>query len=408
VSSTVFQIPAADDRAQRFYRWLLGFRRITSSTQYIPEVDGLRFIALACVFIFHVAGDIIRHSQANYKALMLGDQIFWFTQRGNFGVQLFFVVSGFVLALPFAKHYLLHGKAISLRKYLARRVTRLEPPYVVALILFLALKILGSRGSVGTLLPHFWASLFYVHNLIYSTPSDINFVAWSLEIEVQFYLLAPVFAFLFFRTRRNWLRRAILVIAVFVSASIPIFLPADPRIGLSLLGQLPYFLAGVLLADVYAVDQQRSQRWWGDVVAVAAGLVIAVSLQNAWVLAFVGPIAVFTAYLGALRSLFVRRFLSLGFIATIGGMCYSIYLLHNYIIACAGYVTEPLSSGWSFESRLALQCLLLAPLVLVGSGVFFKLIEQPCMRPDWPVRAIRSLRRVLASTTAADRVQTIQ
>ena len=392
----------------RLRSWLLGFRRVTASTAYIPEVDGFRFVALTCVLIFHLAGDVLRHSPPSYRLTLDEDWFFWLTQRLNFGVQLFFVVSGFVLALPFATRYLLQGPPVSLRRYLLRRVTRLEPPYIVALLLFFCLKLIGARGSAPTLLPHFWASVGYVHNLVYGVPSDINFVAWSLEIEVQFYLLAPLLTFLFFQPKRHWVRRTFLVFAMLFSAAIPLFLPPNERIGLSLLGQFPYFLAGILLADVYVVhrDTFQTRAWWGDVFAVGSGITVLLLLPNQTALTFLGPLVVFAGYFAVFKSRYVRRVLSLALIATIGGMCYSIYLLHNYVIACAGYLTEPLSSGWPFEARLLLQFVLLSPLVLGVSGVFFKLIEQPCMKPDWPLRTYRFVAKIVTPASPTEEMVT--
>ena len=68
--------------------------RITSTGTYIPEVDGIRFIAIFSVIIYHVSGDIFRHSAPGYYSTVSGP-VFWLTQHGNFGVQLFFVLSGF-------------------------------------------------------------------------------------------------------------------------------------------------------------------------------------------------------------------------------------------------------------------------------------------------------------------------
>ena len=64
----------------------------------------------------------------------------WFfslLRTGHVGVQLFFIISGFVVALPFAMHHLADGKKVNLRRFFLRRLTRIEPPYMIALIFWL-------------------------------------------------------------------------------------------------------------------------------------------------------------------------------------------------------------------------------------------------------------------------------
>jgi peptidoglycan/LPS O-acetylase OafA/YrhL len=79
-----------------------------------------------------------------------------------------------------------------------RRLTRLEPPYIIALVIFFIANVWVLHAySFKSLLPHFFASMAYLHNIIYQSFSWILPVAWSLEVEVQFYVLAPLF-FLFF------------------------------------------------------------------------------------------------------------------------------------------------------------------------------------------------------------------
>jgi peptidoglycan/LPS O-acetylase OafA/YrhL len=87
-------------------------------------------------------------------------------------------------------------------------------------------------------------------------------------------------------------------------------------------------------------------------------------------------------------------------VASIGGMCYSIYLLHNYVIATLGFATERIGQGLPFEARFAIQALVMTPVVLAVAIGFYKLIEQPCMYPDWPVRFSRLSRRLLRQHTA--------
>src|SRR5207248_8852502 len=106
----------------------------------------------------------------------------------------FFVISGFILGLPFASFYRGLGPQVSLRQYFLRRLTRLEPPYILNLAVFFALKVASQQYGFRELLPHFLSSCFYLHNLVYADESLVNTVTWSLEIEVQFYVLVPLLA----------------------------------------------------------------------------------------------------------------------------------------------------------------------------------------------------------------------
>ena len=253
------------------YQRLVGrLRRITSSGRYLPEIDGLRFVAIFGVFLIH-----LRIYLANQAALPLATPVAddWLTRladHGHYGVQLFFAISGFILALPFAAHHLKGKPKVSLRSYYLRRVTRLEPPYLVSMALLFGLLVLAGR-SARELFPHLLASCLYVHNLVYGEGSAINWVAWSLEIEVQFYLLAPLLGELF-RLRRRLVRR--LAIAA-LGAAATLLVWGHKVYGYALpwtvLHELQFFLVGFLLADVYLSDwDERPQGHWGwDLVSLA-------------------------------------------------------------------------------------------------------------------------------------------
>ncbi len=340
--------------------------------------------------IYHLAGDVLRHSPAGYDNSLRSNWLFWLTQNLNFGVQLFFVLSGYVLALPFAEHFLLGEPPRSLKRYFQRRLTRLEPPYVLALIFLFALKLVAGRGTFTGLLPHLFASIFYLHNQIYAEPSTIDFVAWSLEIEVQFYILAPFLAAVFFLSGSKFYRRRALIVVIFLSAIVAHRVAPIPRINLSLIGELPYFLAGFLLADFSALEEKQdavaaSLAW--DAACLLTIAIVAVSIfagvLTTW---FVCPLAVFAAYYAAFHSIFIKRFLSLIFISTVGGMCYSIYLLHDYVIASCGRYSGSLGASLPFAARLGVQFLIMTPVLLLVCGAFFVLVERPCMQPDWPAR----------------------
>src|ERR1051326_6201338 len=101
---------------------MLHFRRITTQNRFIAQIDGLRFVAIASVVLFHI-----------YAALETGSAIPppWH-ENANLakrGVELFFAISGFILGLPFASARLLEESRVNLKQYFLRRLTRLEPPY---------------------------------------------------------------------------------------------------------------------------------------------------------------------------------------------------------------------------------------------------------------------------------------
>ena len=174
-------------------------RIITRGRRFIAEVDGLRFVAISAVVLYHLSQHTLTRHMAG-ASVQPGEA--WLTKLldlGHYGVQLFFVLSGFLLALPFAKWRLGLGDKPSLRAYYFRRLTRLEPPYMVAmLLLFAGPPLVASWMSGGwSLWPNLLASLVYQHNLIFGAMNPINPVTWSLEIEVQFYMLAPALAVVF-------------------------------------------------------------------------------------------------------------------------------------------------------------------------------------------------------------------
>jgi peptidoglycan/LPS O-acetylase OafA/YrhL len=102
-------------------------------------VDGIRFIAIASVFLFHVTRLLYDEYPANrvtpFGRAEAADVVGRFLREGRLGVMVFFALSGFILAMPFVAARLGEGRPVSLGAYFLRRVTRIEPPYLVALAL---------------------------------------------------------------------------------------------------------------------------------------------------------------------------------------------------------------------------------------------------------------------------------
>ena len=363
-------------------KWMLSkVSRDTASGQFIAEIDGLRFIAIFSVILFHLAGYLVQKTGRTPEYDPMAKLLY----QGGFGVQLFFVISGAIIALPFAKAYLTGGTPPRLRQYFTRRLTRLEPPYIVNLVVVYLLTYLFAERA-NNLLPHLLASMGYLHNVTYGSMSTINSVAWSLEVELQFYLLAPLLT-AFFMIRSKLARRAVVVGLIAIFSWLDFVITGSPRYDLSILSHAPFFLTGFLLIDLYLTEwnQQPEKSLAWDVLSVSAWLLIVVLLFQGRTGKLLLVVPVFVAYCGAFRGLWSNRLFCQPVIYTIGGMCYTIYLYHCQIISAFGRIL--LKSGFFHHAPLWIgitaASLILVPIILFISTLLFIFIEKPCMKKNW-------------------------
>lgn len=363
--------------------------RITSSGRYFAEVDGLRFMAILPVLIQHLSERVQRYSPVDWATATSDDPVAFWASRGTIGVFIFFAISGFVLALPFAKHHVQGSKKVALKSYFWRRITRLEPPYIVWMTLFFLVLLLKGGFAFADLFPHLGASLLYSHNLVYQEYSIINPVAWSLEIEIQFYLLAPLLAWLFFRWQQPWLRRGLML------AGIVSILLAQQYFGwvalpykLTLLWQLQYFLVGFLVADFFLVEWQGARQedgpWSWDILAVVSFVIMCLSWSADLPKRLIFALALLVFMVAGFRGRYFTRLLRQPWIAAIGGMCYTIYLIHLPLLEGLTQLSTRISIGNSFGLNLLMQMLLLFPIIFLVSAAGFLALEKPCMDKDWP------------------------
>ncbi len=212
--------------------------------KYYPELDGLRGLAALMVFFSHAIGllspsaVIIYLQQSPFRAL-------W---DGAAAVDFFFVLSGFVLALPFVS-----GRSkLNYFRFAIRRSFRLYPAYWLALfssiILHSMYRPLGMYGlsdwaqtlwrdpiDLGLIVSH--ATL-----LLKTNTHAIDPVVWSLIIEMKMSLLLPIFIYFLIQSNRAWQQIA-LVAASFILAMITDKLMFFPHfaLGASLASNWPYF-----------------------------------------------------------------------------------------------------------------------------------------------------------------------
>jgi peptidoglycan/LPS O-acetylase OafA/YrhL len=156
-------------------------------------LDGLRAIAALMVLVFHFAG---------FAGLVPGGPLMDLVYSGWIGVDIFFAISGFVLFLPWARSQY-DGSVVDRRRYLRNRMLRIVPAY------WLNTFVLFSVGAAGLLFTLDNLRVLIAHFTFlagYAIPGEerlLNGVTWTLYCEMAFYLLLPVIAPAFLKTR--WL-----------------------------------------------------------------------------------------------------------------------------------------------------------------------------------------------------------
>jgi peptidoglycan/LPS O-acetylase OafA/YrhL len=381
-------------------RLLDRLHRPRTSTRYLPEVDGLRAIAIAMVVIFHVF--VALHLARGVSVVVDGpfgaatippspglfDRL---TSFGAGGVEIFFAISGFILAVPFLEaRFAGTGRRPSVAGFYRRRVTRLEPPYLVALALWgVVAAVVGGVASGGGALPHVLAGATYTHQLFFGSENPILGVGWSLEVEIVFYLSVPFLAAAFGRVSTGGMRRLCIVLLapIIIAAAIALRAPL-----LSAPLYAAFFLSGWLVADLYVTQpgwRENPSRVW-DAVAIAAfaaclGVFVFVPFQY---LILVGPVATGLLVAGVVRGSFVRSALSSRLPRTVGGMSYSIYLVHYpLLLLWAAWASS--HASWATVAGASAAGLV----ALAVSVAFFLVIERPCMDPTWPWKLISAFGR---------------
>ncbi|GAE35951.1 acyltransferase family protein [Halalkalibacter akibai] len=173
---------------------------------YLSGADGIRAIACLAVIFHHLTQRLSMHDQTT---VIQESQAFLLV--GNAGVSVFFVLSGFLLSLPFWKRYLGDGQFPEMGQYVFRRAARIVPGFYVAFMISTLLAFLWQIPTDYQLI-RILTGLTFTSGFHYNTlfPSEINGPLWSISFEVFCYLLMPIFMLgLFFLGKRRSFRKAI-------------------------------------------------------------------------------------------------------------------------------------------------------------------------------------------------------
>lgn len=342
-------------------RWLIQlpllYGRPRTETRYIPQIDGLRALAIAFVFIWHAGLRVVRQIDVLNRSGGHFDNDYGLLPHGEIGVALFFVISGFVIAQPFLSRPRADWRLL---RFYRRRLHRIYPPYFIMLVIGLVVVLLTGSSSHAppdpahpepTLLQSFLASALYLHGLVFDASSRLNPPLWSIEVEIAFYAVSPLLLLLYtlspVRAVRVGAGLAAALAFILAAGLVHAVLPFDGRFRFGLLAHLHLFIVGIVLADLArAQDPLRRPAsvgldlvfvlglativagglWLTQVNASPPGGPVYIATQLGLVLATVG------IYLGAMGGRFGRYIMSRPWICLSGTACYSIYLTHVGVI----------------------------------------------------------------------------
>lgn len=350
----------------------------------LPELEGLRGLLSWWVVVCHA----LTHSGYSIETLGRGWRIL---AHGDYAVDVFIILSGFVI------HKLWHDSREPYRIYIARRFLRLWPCYIVCLLAALALRPFLAEAVAHTLgdpalaarralifqheSTHYWPHLAaHVPMLQSAVPetrlpgSAVAFLgpAWSISLEWQFYLVAPlIFAALARGRALAWSVFAIIAGAGWLARYTPplsVWFPMEAFLPQKLL----LFAVGIASHEFW-----RAFRDYGGGIAPAllgvAVLVLAFTLHL--------PLAIWLAVLAIAlsRHSLPKCLLNSAPLQFLGRVSYSTYLGHMLILWSLQAAAFALLPHITQTTMLAILLGLGAPLTLLLSAILHRCIEVPAI-----------------------------
>lgn len=368
--------------------------KVSKAAFPIPSLDGLRAVAISFVVLSHLHFDFIPGQTVGLAVSLvsIGTQRVYFLQ-GEFGVTLFFFLSGYLITTLLRVEYD-HRRTISLRDFYLRRVLRIFPPLYLVLVAGVILTALGGLRGWPLTAQGVLSQAFYVNNYyqIASFPSfgatAGTWVFWSLAVEEHFYLLFPLVYLTLRRHVPSAGRQAAVLLficgLVLLWRSLIVFLfhPNIYRAFLATDTRLDSILFGCILGifENPAIDDSRfSERWWkwvwlplgltGLVVGNTVGGLrfhqsVSYTLQG---------ICLFPLFVTAVRyhDWLPFRLLNMRSVAFLGVISYSLYLVHESVLIGV--------RQWVQAPRLVQAPLGVALAILLAVALHYT-VERPCAR----------------------------
>lgn len=372
---------------------------VVASHARFPLVDGVRAIAALTIFGFHLFFHL---------GLLSTDLLSRYLGNLNVGVPIFFVVSGFLIYRPFVAKRFAEQPAPEVAPYAIRRGFRIVPAYWVALVIVTL--ILGLEATVFT--PSGIVTYFGFLQ-VYDIGTVVGGIgqAWTLCIEVSFYIALPIWAFFARRMlprsgRRQMISGELWALAALFCASFlwqlvvsPLFLPGDQGYliaQISLPAFADQFALGMAMAVVSVAVHSGSKKpralrlvegkpWIWVLAALALYALLgvkigAVGLGTSWadaglfrhvIKGLIGVCVLAPAVFGGALGGRVRAALGWRPLMLLGLVSYSFYLYHLAFIVKLNEVGWLHELGWVAVAGASFLC------SVAAAAISYRLIEAP-------------------------------
>lgn len=280
--------------------------------RYYEKIDGLRFVAIFLVLVEHFAGEIARKISAGY-----------------YGVDLFFVISGFLIT-----SILINTKeqsfAMAYKKFIGRRTLRIFPIYYLTIVVLFIINLEIVRDKI------FWL-LTYTYNyawVLFEIPETPINHFWSLCVEEQFYLFWP-FVVLLLRKSPKILMAFILAIIIigYLQSLLNIFPELTKFNNVNVLTRMSSLGIGSLGAT-YSINYNLSDRFFNNYkIEFAVFIILVYTLTHQYIVSHV-ILAIISLYLVLKASRYkfcisiVEKFLTNSKLVYLGSISYGIYIFH--------------------------------------------------------------------------------
>ncbi len=366
-------LAANNEKNRGHMGWLASQFELTRGTggHNVRSMEGMRGFAVFLVFLVHFLTLAAPWIAPDSALSGVTDAI---RKIGNIGVDLFFVLSG----------YLIYGSLISRQQpflaFMRRRVVRIYPTFCVVFAIYLYLSFLRPQESRKP--PDAYDAWIYTLQNLALLPGIFPItpfitVAWSLSYEMFFYLAIPAMMLLLDLRARSAQWR----IRLFFALGVAIL------VGCSLFGgpvRLIMFITGILLHEALRSGKIVPPRDGIAVLALLAGVLVnavpfalnSVGAGKLTIVALSFFITCYSCFRG--QSATLQRAFGWTPLRWLGNMSYSYYLVHGLTLKAAFVIlaklTPPAAHGLLFLGGLLP---LMFAVTLISSGVLFLLVERP-------------------------------